>query len=404
MKILVLGGGADQVALIKELQRRGHETLLLDYLPNPPAKPHVQRHIMASTLDLSAVEKIATDEEVDLICTACTDQALLTMACVSEKLGLPTYISFKTARDVTNKLFMKRRMAECDIPTSRFAVLQSVGEISQHDWINFPMVVKPADCNSSKGVRKVSDMIELVSRVEEALELSRTHTAIIEEFRQGAEISADIYIQDGKAVFLSATHSFKIANNDRFTILGSRYPAVDEGTEHRILSIAQDIAVAFGLKNCPLLIQLIQDGDNLSVIEFSARMGGGSKYKLIEVLSGVDIMSKYVDLILGGKPEVSPKRQVNSAIMQYIYCKPGQIGSFVNFESLKSDDVISDYFLYKLPGDKIAKVETSGDRAAGFLVTAKTEKELSNKINLANTRLKVLDTANEDIMRHDLIQ
>ena len=38
-----------------------------------------------------------------MICTACTDQALLTVAKVSEELGLPTYISYKTALNVTNK-------------------------------------------------------------------------------------------------------------------------------------------------------------------------------------------------------------------------------------------------------------------------------------------------------------
>lgn len=404
MKILILGGGADQVALILELQRRGHETILIDYLSNPPARQYVTKHFIESTLDLSAVEKIAIEESVDLICTACTDQALLTMASVSEKLGLPTYISYKTARDVTNKLFMKNKMVECGIPTSRFAVLQSTNDIKKHEWINFPMVVKPADCNSSKGVRKVSDMNELVARVEEALKFSRTHTAIIEEFKQGTEISADLYIQGGQAIFLSATSSFKVADNDRFTILGSRYPVVDVGGEQKILSIAQDIAEAFDLKDCPLLIQLISDGENLSVIEFSARMGGGSKYRLIEILSGVDIMSKYVDLILGKVPDILPSKQVESAIMQYVYCLPGEISGFVNFDKMKSTGVITDYFFYKLPGATIDKLETSGDRAAGILVTAINNEELSYKIKTANESIKVLDSKNSDIMRHDLIR
>lgn len=403
MDILILGGGADQIALILELQKRGHNTILVDYLPNPPARGYVSKHIQESTLDMLAVERIALEERVDLICTACTDQALLTVAYVSEKLGLPTYISYATARDVTNKLYMKRKMAENLIPTARYETVKSVNQIEDLNWLRFPLVVKPADCNSSKGVRKVADSEELTQSVGDALSMSRSGTAIIEEFIPGIEISADLYVSNGKAVFLSATNSFKISNKDRFTILGSKYPAVDADTENQILQIAQKIATVFDLHDCPLLIQFIFDGKNLSVIEFSARMGGGSKYKLIEVLSGVNIMSEYVDLILGGTPDPIPEKKTSHALMFYVYCSPGTIEEFHNFDELKNGAVIQDYFLYKLPGATIDKVENSGDRAAGILITGQSEDEVMDKVKAANEKLQITDIDGNDIMLHNLI-
>ena len=89
MKILVLAGGSDQIALINELKYRGHEVVLVDYFENPPAKPYADKHIVASTLDVEAVKQVAYDENVSLVCTACTDQALLTVANVAEQLKLP---------------------------------------------------------------------------------------------------------------------------------------------------------------------------------------------------------------------------------------------------------------------------------------------------------------------------
>ena len=80
MKIIVLAGGSDQIALIQELKLRGHEVVLVDYFQNPPAKSYADKHIVASTLDVEAVRDITLSEQADLICTACTDQALLTMA------------------------------------------------------------------------------------------------------------------------------------------------------------------------------------------------------------------------------------------------------------------------------------------------------------------------------------
>ena len=108
MKILVLAGGADQIALIKELQLRNHEVVLVDYFENPPAKQYVKKHIIASTLDVEKVLEIAISEKVDILTTACTDQALLTVANVSEQLGLPCYISYQTGLNVTNKLLKNR--------------------------------------------------------------------------------------------------------------------------------------------------------------------------------------------------------------------------------------------------------------------------------------------------------
>ena len=112
MRILVLAGGFDQIALINELKQRGHYVVLADYYENPPAKESADKHIIVSTLDIKAIETIALQENVDLVCTACTDQALLTVSYVSERIGLPCYLDYKTGLNVTNKSYMKHLLWE----------------------------------------------------------------------------------------------------------------------------------------------------------------------------------------------------------------------------------------------------------------------------------------------------
>lgn len=402
MKILVLAGGSDQIALINELKSRGHQTILVDFFENPPAKSYADKHIVASTLDTDRVEKIAIEEKVELICTACTDQALLTVAKVSEKLGLPCYISYQTGLNVTNKSYMKKVLMENNIPTAKFIIMDKV-EMDAIKGFEYPLVVKPVDCNSSKGVKRIDSADELPRYLEEAINLSRTKTAIVEEFKSGEEISADFYIENGTAKYLSATNSFKIQNRKSFTILGSAYPAIDEQQEEKIIDIATNIAKAFSLDNCPLLIQLIVNGNDINVIEFSARMGGGSKYKLIEVLSGVNIMSKYVDRILGAYPSVEPSKQVDYCKMIYTYCTPGVIDHVEGVEEMKAAKIIDEYFLYKTKGMEITKSETSGDRPLGYLVTAKTVEELDAKIKKADNEIKVISSTGEDILIHGIV-
>ena len=44
-----------------------------------------------------------------------------------------------------------------------------------------------------------------------------------------------------------------------------------------------------------MLIQAIIKENKVYVLEFSARMGGGTKYKLIEYITGINIMQLYTD-------------------------------------------------------------------------------------------------------------
>jgi len=401
MKILVLAGGADQIALIQELKNRGHYVVLIDYYENPPARSYANNHIVASTLDVELVEKIAKQENVDLVCTACTDQALLTVSYVSEKLGLPCYLDYQTGLNVTNKSYMKKVFADNRIPTARFSIVDNP-DAELIKGFEFPLVVKPVDCNSSKGVKRVDSINEYKDSISEAIRLSRTKTAIVEEFKEGKEISADFYIENGKAKLLSATTSLKIRNRKSFTILCSDYPALDDNQERRITLIADNIAKAFHLDNTPLLVQLIVNNNEYSVIEFSARMGGGSKYMLIEVLSGVDIMSKYVDLILGAKPTVNPSKRVDFCRMVYIYCTPGVYDHMEGLAELKQQGIIDEYFLYKTSGMEISGANTSGDRPAGYLCSAATKKELEDKISYIDLHIKAISNDGRDIMIHDL--
>lgn len=402
MRILVLAGGADQIALIRELKSRGHEVVLVDYFENPPAKRFADKHIVASTLDVEKVHEIAQAEKVSLVCTACTDQALLTVANVSERLGLPCYIDYQTALNVTNKSYMKKVLMANHIPTSRFEIIDTPSSVNI-DTFQFPLVVKPVDCNSSKGVKKIESIEEFDYYALEAINFSRTHTAIVEEFKEGTEVSADFYIEKGTAKLLSATKSQKIRNRKSFTILSSDYPAVSEAQEKELIDIADSIANAFHLNNTPLLVQLIVNDREMNVIEFSARMGGGSKYKLIEVLSGENIMKKYVDLILGEKPSFSPCKRVAYARMLYVYCKNGVFDHVIGTEELLRDHIVDEVFVYKTKGMEISKSETSGDRAMGFLVTANTILEIEKRVKNANNTLKVISELGEDIMDHSLL-
>lgn len=402
MKVLVLAGGYDQIELIEELKKRNNEVILVDYFVNPPAKKVVDKHYQISTLDEMAVKEVAIKEKIELITTACTDQALLTVAKVSEELGLPTYIDYKKALAVTNKKYMKETFVKDGIPTAKSKVFSSKEEFEmQKKAITYPSVVKPCDCNSSKGVVKVRNEQELDSAVEKAFILSRSKLVIVEDYVEGNEVSIDVWVDEEGAKVLSVSATEKMADSkDAFTIYKSVYPVqMSEILKKKIVAISQKIADSFVLKNCPVLIQAIIYGDNISVIEFSARMGGGTKYKLIEYMSGVKIMEVYVNRILGDTTQIiCPLPSPQNIELNYVYARKGVFSKLKNFEKAVSENQIEAFYQYKERGTRIDKAKTSSDRVAGFLLLADNLREMDEKRTRVVNMIDVLDECGNNMM------
>ena len=393
MKALVLAGGVPQIELIEQLRARGITTVLCDYYENPVARKHADIFYQVSTLDIPAVTKVAIDEKVDFIITVCTDQALLSVAEISEKLGLPCYLSYETARNVTNKSYMKNIFAEKNISSARFAVMGQL-DMAKIAHLQYPLIVKPVDCNSSKGVKKVTNDAELAEAFQTAVKFSRTDTAIVEEYVTGPELSVDVYIENGKAHVLCISELDKLPMDDKFIIFRGKTPSfmTDKLFAH-IEKTAQQIADAFGLTDSPMLIQLIARDEKAYVLEFSARTGGGAKYFLIHTMSGFDPVKAVIDLTLGLKPHVPEERPENNCFaLEFIYCKDGVFDHLENFDKLKADGVLEDYYLLHSPG-------TVFDR----IITAKNRQELQNKHETALAQIRVVDENGEDMIRRDLL-
>ncbi|HHV42264.1 MAG TPA: ATP-grasp domain-containing protein [Clostridiaceae bacterium] len=403
MKALVLAGGIPQSYLIEELKRRGIFSLLADQNKNAPAVELADKFFMISALDVDGIRQIAIEEKVDFVISVCADQMLLVAARVCEELGLPCYIDYETARNVSNKEYMKRIFFENGIPTSKYCVCSDFSK-NIIEGLEFPLVVKPVDTYSSRGVIKVNDLNELKDAFNNAIKISRTGTAIIEEFVKGDEVSVDIYVEDGVVNILCIRALDKVPGTSGFVINRGRYPAkLADEVRTKIQNVAQLIAKSFKLRNTPMLIQLLIDGNSISVVEFSARTGGGIKYRLIPKISGFDVVKAVLDLTLGNKPLFKAYQYDGYIIDEFLYCKPGILDHVSGLEELFQSGVIDHYEQYKIKGHKFGEISSSGDRLAYFSIDAKDLNELERLQQLAGKTVKAISNTGEDLIRHDIV-
>ena len=404
MKALVVAGGIAQAALINDLKSRGIYTILADKNPKAFAVPYADAFYPVSTLDIEGIKQLAIDEKVDMVLTACADQVLLVVAKVSEELGLPCYIDYNTAKLVSDKQYMKDIFVKNNVPTAKHVVMAELDESKLANF-EYPLIVKPVDCYSSRGVRRVENMEELRPAFDEAVQLSRTKNAIVEEFCEGIELTVDVYVENGIAHVLTTSISDKIADKDRFVIYRTKNPApITDKIKDKIADACQQIANAFKLSDSPMLVQLITNGKRIDVLEFCTRTGGCIKYKLIKQASGFDVIKAVVDLTLGEKPHVGELKSESKYITNtFLYCKPGVLDHFEGFEELKQAGVISDYYQFAAKGATFDSITCSGDRVGGFTVQDDSLEELARKSELVMKKIAVIDTNGNDMLRHDLV-
>lgn len=404
MKAFVIAGGVPQIELIKQLKSRGITTVLADGSLNAVARPYADIFYHVNIFDIHAVKEIAEKEKVDFLLTVCADQVLLVVAEVSEMLGLPCYIDYKTAQDVSDKIRMKRVFKQIGVPTTEYVETDHLDE-DAISHLRYPLVVKPVDAYSSKGVRKVENLKQLKQYYSEAQTISRRGGVIVEEFFPGDEISVDAFVINGKVKILAVTNSEKVKYADRFVIFRGRYPvAASDAVLNKIETIAQKIADGFHLKDSPLLIQLLNHNDEVSVLEFCARTGGNMKWLLIKYSCGVDVIKATIDITLGIEPDLDRKDTGHKIVVNdFLYCHPGVFDHFEGFDEMVKQGLINEFHAVRIKGTEMRGVTSSSDRVAGMNIVADSIEEFNIKEKRILESVKVIDINGQDILRRDLL-
>ncbi|MBQ5982959.1 MAG: ATP-grasp domain-containing protein [Prevotella sp.] len=404
VKIMILAGGHDQAAFIKELRKKITDVyiIVVDMNPNVLAAQVADKFFPISTMDLDAVRKVAIEEKVDYIMTACGDQPILTMGILSEELGLPCYLTKQQVLNLTNKKNMKRMMVENGIPTSKYKSFSS-NDIIDDSGLEYPLIVKPADSNGSKGVRKILSKQELFDNIGDAFKFSLTNTIILEEFNEGEEISCDFYILDGKAYEIQKVQSNKFKANENVTsiIYQSIVPApfLTENARLQLNEIAQKIIKPFGLENTPLHLQAIVNGDKVRVLEFSARIGGGAKYLTIQNSTGFNMLHACMLSMLGEKPDIPVVEHSKKCYSRcHFYTVGGMFESIEGIEELMKNGIIDEFIPTKPFGVLCRPASSSGDRIGSIWITANNYTDLKNKILKAVNTIKVINENGDDIL------
>ena len=206
MRVLVVGGGGREHALVWHLANSNHQVFCA---PGNAGIAHVARCEPISAVDLSGLTQFALKQKMDLTIIGPEGPLVAGAADEFERHGLKVLgPGMSGARIEGDKAFAKELMLAAGIPTARFESFTDFDAARSHvRKQHLPVVVKASGLAAGKGV------VIAESRQEAELALSDMmlegrygdagRVVVIEEFLEGEEVSM-IGLCDGRSVQLLA--------------------------------------------------------------------------------------------------------------------------------------------------------------------------------------------------------
>jgi phosphoribosylamine--glycine ligase len=284
MKILVLGSGAREHAIVKALIRTGTNP---SDITCAPGNGGISQEVGTINLDANnpqAVTTWALEARTDLVVIGPEAPLVSGVSDALREVGIAVFGPSKAAAALEgSKAFAKDVMAAAEVPTGMARKCTSIYEVeSALDEFGAPYVVKADGLAAGKGVIVTSDKTAALDHANSFL--SKGMEILVEEFLDGQEVSL-FFLADGTSVLpLSPAQDFKRAydkdEGPNTGGMGAYSPLpwlpngfVEEVQDRVALPTVRELArlgIPFvGLLYCGLIVTT----KGIRVIEFNARFG-----------------------------------------------------------------------------------------------------------------------------------
>ena len=393
MKLLVVGGGGREHAIIKKLK----ENAKIEKIYALPGNGGIARDaecVNIGAKDIDAIVTFAVENKIDYAVVAPDDPRVLGCVDELEKKGIPCFGPRKNAAIIEgSKVFSKNLMKKYGIPTAGFEVFTDYN--SALEFIKkapLPAVIKADGLALGKGVIIAQERSEAIKAVTDMMQEHKFgksgDNVVIEEFLEGPEVSV-LAFTDGKTIvpMVSSMDHKRALDGDKGlntggmgTIAPNPYftDAVLKECMEKIFLPTMNAMNSEGrtFKGC-LYFGLMITKNGPKVIEYNCRFGDPETQVVLPLLKTdlFDIMQAVTEERLS-KIKVEFEKKAAACV---IMASSGYPESYEKGFEISVDGDIIDKVYFAGAAKKDGKLVTSGGRVLGVTETADTLKEAIEK-------------------------
>jgi len=390
--ILVFGAGENQITLIDAARRLGYRTVAIDPNPEAMGRSHADVFVCVGAKDYERTREVARQYGVSGIVTGQMENPLPIMARLAEEEGY-IFPSVEVIRRCRNKYLMKQAFQQAGVPCARGLLLRA-NEISPEalSGLRYPLIIKPLDQFSGRGVFRLERFEEIGRYLEETLSFCADGTFLIEEYIDGEEFSVESITYQGQTTVMQITRKF-VTPFPRAIEMAHIEPAdLDARSEALVKETTCRAIAALGIMNSAGHTELKVNADGCFIIELGSRMGGGfiASY-LVDLSTGTSLEEAAVRVAMGCRPVTGPKFSKYSMI-QYFACTPGRVvAEVVDWSEVFTMPGIRAANIFVKPGMTIPALTDNAKRSGYAIAQANSVEEVKqftrNAVELLTTKV-----------------
>ena len=414
MKIMVIGGGGREHAIIKKLK----ENKAIDKIYALPGNGGIENDAVCIPIGACEIDKIvdfASSEKIDYAVVAPDDPLVLGAVDRLEEIGIPCFGPRANAAIIEgSKVFSKNLMKKYSIPTASYETFNDMEKaLAYLENAPIPTVIKADGLALGKGVTVAFTREEAKKAVIEAMQDKKFgrsgESIVIEEYLEGPEISV-LAFTDGKTVkpmVSSMDHKRSGDNDTGLNTGGMGTIAPNPYYTDKVAKICMDTIFVPTInamnregrtfKGC-LYFGLMLTKDGPKVIEYNCRFGDPETQVVLPLLES-DLLTVMKATTDGTLSETDVKFKDADACC-VIMASDGYPVSYKKGYEITIPEEIFDSVYVAGATQKDGKLYTSGGRVLGVTSVASTLKEA---IDSSYKKVKEISFENA-YYRHDIGQ
>ena len=402
MKIMVIGGGGREHAIVKKLKENPNVTALY-CLPGNGGIAWDAVCVPIAATNLDSIVRFAKEHSIDYAVVAPDDPLAMGAVDLLETIGVPCFGPRKNAAIIeASKVFAKELMKRYGIPTARYETFDDMDAALRYlETAPMPAVIKADGLALGKGVIIAQTLSEAKEAVRAMMEDKRFGKSgeriVIEEYLEGPEISV-LSFTDGKTVvpMVSSMDHKRAGDGDTGlntggtgTVAPNPYntPEVADRCMREIFlpTIRAMAAEGRPFKGC-LYFGLMLTKDGPKVIEYNCRFGDPETQVVLPLLK-TDLLT-VMQAVTEERLADCPVTFSDGAAACVILASEGYPGSYQKgFPIRIPDDLNAEIFTAGVK-ETDGQLVTSGGRVLGVTATAPTLKEALQKAYAAAEQIR----------------
>lgn len=411
-KLLVLGGTSAK-DIVVEAKKMGVYTIVADFNETNAAKQVADESVVVSTADTAALVQVVKEYKIDGVFSGPSEFNIQQVMKVCHSTGLPFYATKEQWNICQNKNAFKNLCREFGVPV--VPEYRVTAEMLPEDLalIDYPVVVKPTDSYSSRGLSICSNEAELRKAIPLAIEVSGSGSFIVEKCITSDYGFGCRYIANEGVIYLSAV-------NDQYTVdefygrahisAVSQFPSkkIDFFTKEinpKIIKMFKSIGLANGTFFMQALIDL--EDDRIYFHEMGLRLSGGLNYKMFEAACGYNDVQMMIRYALGGPmATVEDIHNIDPYMKGHILgsitvpLKIGVINDIEGLDIVKAHKQVVGINQYYEVGDEIKEsyIGTLSQHFCRVKVLTDSVDDFRTMIAFIHNTIKVTDFNNNDMI------